>query len=83
MGVRVAIFLGILASAPALASPAPDQAALAAATRAICPRQVAVVGEAEHGDARTETFKIASIEQLVAKCGFSAVLFEASFYEFV
>jgi erythromycin esterase-like protein len=83
VGVRVAIFLGILASAPALASPAPDQAALAAATRAICPRQVAVLGEAEHGDARTETFKIALIEQLVAKCGFSAVLFEASFYEFV
>lgn len=83
MWLRFVAFLALLAGTPALAEPRPDSAALTAATNALCPRQVAVLGEAEHGDARTETFKIALIEQLVAKCGFSAVLFEASFYEFV
>ncbi|MGQ7830163.1 erythromycin esterase family protein [Altererythrobacter sp. Z27] len=60
-----------------------EAAALDAAAAALCDRKVAVLGEAEHGDARTETFKIALIERLVAQCGYSAVLFEASFYEFV
>jgi erythromycin esterase-like protein len=90
----VALMLGIgLLTGPdaSLAAPArnhlpvhpDDTQALEQVARAICSRQVAVLGEAEHGDARTETFKIALIKQLVAKCGFSAVLFEASFYEFV
>ncbi len=60
-----------------------DRPALAAATKALCSRRIALLGEAEHGDARTEQFKIALIERLVDRCGFTAVVFEASFYEFV
>ncbi|MFN5784092.1 MAG: hypothetical protein ACK442_13655 [Novosphingobium sp.] len=60
-----------------------DGPALAAATKALCSRRIALLGEANHGDARTEQFKIALIERLVERCGFTAVVFEASFYEFV
>lgn len=63
--------------------PATEAVALDAATAALCDRRVAVLGEAAHGDARTEAFKIALIERLVSRCGYGAVLFEASFYEFV
>ena len=76
----------MLALAPVSASAnanSTEAAALDRAAAALCKRDVAVLGEAEHGDARTETFKIALIERLVSRCGFSAVLFEASFYEFV
>lgn len=84
MLLRFLIFLGLLAAAPAGAvQPQTREPALDAVTAALCQRQVAVLGEAEHGDARTEAFKIALIERLVARCGYSAVLFEASFYEFV
>lgn len=60
-----------------------DGPALAGATKALCSRRIALLGEANHGDARTEQFKIALIERLVDRCGFTAVVFEASFYEFV
>lgn len=85
MLTRFAAALILLTELPALAADQRDPAAdaLNRATTALCHRQVAVLGEAEHGDARTEEFKIALIERLVARCGYSAVLFEASFYEFV
>lgn len=85
MLLRILAFVALMAGVPAMAaSPSdPSEPALEAATKALCQRQVAVLGEAEHGDARTETFKIALMERLVARCGFSAVMFEASFYEFV
>lgn len=85
MKLALAALLLLLAGAPALSSerPASEAAALDAATSALCNRKIAVLGEAEHGDARTETFKIALIERLASRCGYSAVLFEASFYEFV
>jgi len=85
MLLRFVAFVALMAGVPAMAAgPAdPSEHALEAVTKALCQRQVAVLGEAEHGDARTEVFKIALIERLVARCGFSAVMFEASFYEFV
>lgn len=85
MLLRILAFVVLIAGVPAMAAgPSdPGEPALAAASKALCQRQVAVLGEAEHGDAQTETFKIALIERLVSRCGYSAVLFEASFYEFV
>ncbi len=85
MMLRLAALLSLVAGLPALAADRPltEAAALEAATSALCDRQFSVLGEAEHGDARTEAFKVALIERLVSRCGYSAVLFEASFYEFV
>ncbi|MEQ1725774.1 MAG: erythromycin esterase family protein [Sphingopyxis sp.] len=60
-----------------------DGMALEAATRELCDKEVALLGEAAHGDARTELFKAALMENLVRRCGYRAVFFESSFYEFV
>ncbi|MEQ1499388.1 MAG: erythromycin esterase family protein [Novosphingobium sp.] len=85
MKIAFAALLLLLAGPPARSTerPASEAAALDAATAALCNRKIAVLGEAEHGDARTETFKVKLIERLVSQCGYSAVIFEASFYEFV
>lgn len=60
-----------------------DRAALDAATAAACDKRVVLLGEATHGDGHADAFKVALAERLVSRCGFNAVLFEASFYEFV
>ena len=85
MKSRFAALLILLAgpAAAAAGQPASESDALELVTKELCHRQVAVLGEAEHGDARTEAFKVALIERLVSRCGYAAVLFEASFYEFV
>lgn len=54
-----------------------------AALRDLCHREVAVLGEATHADGHTESFKAALIERLVRRCGFRAVVFEGSLYEFL
>jgi erythromycin esterase-like protein len=63
--------------------PAPDPTALAAALHDICPKRVALLGEASHGDGATVAFKVALIRQLVGQCHFNAVFFEASHYDFL
>ena len=61
-----------------------DDAALAAATRDLCSRKVALLGEAAgHGDGHTQAFKVRLVQELVARCGYNAVFFEASHYEFI
>lgn len=81
--------LGVATSSAASAAvwsipaPAEDEAALAAATRAVCGKDVVLLGEAAHGNGHSDAFKSAMVERLVSRCGFRAVLFEASFYEFV
>jgi len=60
-----------------------DQPAMRAVIRDLCHRDVAVIGEATHSDGHTETFKVALVERLVSRCGFRAVVFEASLYEFL
>ncbi|WP_395614266.1 erythromycin esterase family protein [Allosphingosinicella sp.] len=70
----------------ALPSPAAAQqrdAAMDAAVRDLCHRRVAMLGEGSHGDGATFAFKAVLIRRLVAECGYDAVLFEASHYEFV
>ncbi len=42
-----------------------------------------MLGEASHGDGATFAFKAALIRRLVTECGYDAVLFEASHYDFV
>lgn len=61
-----------------------DEKALDAATHGLCKVQVAMLGEiATHGDGHTLAFKVALVEQLVDRCGFDAVFFEANQDEFI
>ncbi len=74
-----------LVSADVFAAPAGsgDQAAVAQVVEAACDKSVVILGEASHGDGHSETIKAALVEQLVSRCGFGGVLFEASYYEFL
>lgn len=60
-----------------------DVAALDAATGAVCHKQVVLLGEAAHGNGHSDSFKAAMVARLIEQCGFRAILFESSFYEFV
>lgn len=76
------VLLTILSASPAMARPGDRDRALAAATRDLCDRRVASLGETgNHGSGETLAFKVALVERLVDHCGFSAVLFEASLYD--
>jgi len=72
-----------LIAAPAMATAQPRDPAMDAAVHDLCRRQIAMLGEASHGDGATFAFKAALIRRLVDECGFSAVLFESSHYDFV
>lgn len=72
-----------LVVAPDAAPAQPRDAAMDAAVRGLCHRQVAMLGEASHGDGATFAFKAALIRRLVTECGFNAVMFEASHYDFL
>lgn len=72
-----------LLAAPVAASAQPADPAMDAAVRALCPRQIAMLGEASHGDGATFAFKAAVIRRLVSECGYNAVLFESSHYDFL
>lgn len=63
--------------------PTTDERAMAAAIRDLCPKHVALLGEATHGDGHTDAFKASLVERLVTRCHFNAVFFEASHYEFL
>jgi erythromycin esterase-like protein len=79
----------ILLAALALAASTPADKghwapALQAAARDLCGKQVALLGEnGFHGDGRTVTFKATLVWILVKRCGFGAVFFEASHYDFL
>lgn len=71
-------------NAQSAAKPPGDQAALSAATKALCHNQVAMLGESlTHEDGETVAFKGALIERLIEQCGFDSVYFEASHYQFI
>jgi erythromycin esterase-like protein len=65
------------------AVPPADQAALAQAVQAMCGKRVVLLGEASHGDGHGDQAKVALVQALVTRCGFTGVLFEASVYEFM
>lgn len=83
---------GVAQPGPAVAPPPPDpvtlpagdRVALAAAARDLCGRRVALLGEAgTHGDGRTAAFKVALARHLIERCGYGAIIFESSRYEFI
>jgi erythromycin esterase-like protein len=75
--------LALLAAAPAARPVDAHSAALDAAVRDLCHRDVAMLGEASHGDGATFAFKAALIRRLVSQCGYNAVFFESSHYDFL
>jgi erythromycin esterase-like protein len=75
--------IGAHAETPPADPTAADVAALNAATADACDRHVVVLGEVgTHGDGHAIAFKAALVHRLIAQCGFKAVLWESSFYEF-
>ena len=87
-GAALAVLLATLAvRAPLLAQPAfsnnPEYRAIDKAVRATCKKRIVMLGEASHSDGHSDSVKVELIERLVTQCHFSAVLFEASTYEFV
>src|SRR5688500_4580157 len=67
----------------AIDSGTPDERALDAATRDLCDKEIALLGEATHGDGRTVEFKVKLVQRLVNECDFDALFFESSHYDFL
>ncbi len=95
MSLRAAIAAALVLCAAPVAAQTPDYAriraaeaaqaatALAAATRDLCGQRIVLLGEnGSHGDGKTGAFKADLVRNLVAECGFDAVVFEASLYDF-
>lgn len=62
---------------------ADEDRALNAALADVCNRQIVLLGEeAAHGSGESLAFKTELVTRLIQECGFDAVYFEASFYEF-
>lgn len=60
-----------------------NTAVLDQAVHDICPKRVAMLGEATHGDGATVVYKAALVRRLIERCHFNAVFFEASHYDFL
>lgn len=61
-----------------------EAAALDAAVADLCRARIVLLGEnGAHGDGRTPAFKADLVRRLVDDCGFDAVAFEASRYDFL
>jgi erythromycin esterase-like protein len=69
-------------SVRATSEAANENGALAAAVRDLCNRDVALLGEADHGDGRAVEFKAALVRALVTRCHYNAIFFEAGHYDF-
>lgn len=84
-GERIAPTDGRPADAPAVGASIrglEEQAATRVAD-AVCDKRLVLLGELpEHGEARGFGIKARIVEQLVTRCGFDAVLFEAGSYDF-
>lgn len=93
--LRPLLLCALLLCAAPVAAQAPDYApiraveaaeaasALAEATRDLCGQRIVLLGEnGFHGDGKTGAFKADLVRDLVTECGFDAVVFEASLYDF-
>lgn len=70
------------ASAPT--QPSPAETIVNEVTEAACGKRIVLLGELpSHGEARAFEIKAAIVDRLVARCGFTAVLFEAPIYDFL
>lgn len=71
-------------SSPFQLAAKPPVDAMSGVIRELCASEVALIGEgANHGDGRSLAFKAELVQRLVTECGFDAVVFEASSYDFL
>jgi erythromycin esterase-like protein len=91
VGVAAVLAAGLGVASPAEMASPPDASEVAgfeaeAAARvadAVCDKSVVLLGELpDHGEARGFGVKAEVVRQLVTRCGFQAVLFEAGSYDF-
>lgn len=83
-GPALAAFIALAAQAgPAPPALPPDAESMDSLVADLCRREVAMLGEASHGDGRTLEFKARLVARLVEECGFDAVFFESSHYDFL
>lgn len=68
---------------PVTTASAPRDALMEEVVGDLCRRDVALLGEASHGDGRALAFKAALVPRLIEQCGFDAVFFEGSSYDFL
>lgn len=82
--VSCLVIAGCIPSEP-IQRPTPlSDDAMSAAMKDLCSRDVVLLGEgANHGDGRSLAFKSELVQRLVEHCGFDAVIFEASSYDFL
>lgn len=83
--LRRVVLLSLL-SAPALtrAQPTGSLPMERQVAEAVCDKQIVVLGQLpSHGEARAFAAKARIVEQLVHRCGFDAVFFEAPIYDFL
>jgi erythromycin esterase-like protein len=81
---RVLLFSLLIAPAQTGAQQSAAPAAELQVAETVCDRQIVVLGELpSHGEARAFQAKAEIVEQLVDRCGFDTVFFEAPIYEFL
>jgi erythromycin esterase-like protein len=85
---RMILFAALALASASVPAPADEarawEPALRAAEHDLCGKQVALLGEnGFHGEGKSVAFRAALIPRLVTRCGFRAVFFEASQYDFV
>lgn len=79
----MALMLTVL-NASAVVQPSPTEAVVNAVAEATCGKRIVLLGELpSHGEARGFEIKAGIVDRLVARCGFTAVLFEAPIYDFL
>lgn len=90
VGLAVLLLLG---SIPAAAQTPPavpdrpvagpeDETALRTLVGRLCDTPIVMLGEAYHGNSHTDAFKVELVRRLISRCGFDALSFESSYYEF-
>lgn len=66
------------------AKPADTRSVVNRTAAAVCSKQMVILGELpSHGEAQTFQFKAQIVRQLINRCGFNTVLFEAPIYDFL
>jgi erythromycin esterase-like protein len=83
--IRLVASLGLLIlPAPAPAQQADSESVVARVADAVCGHEVVILGELpSHGEARAFEAKARIVQQLIDRCGFDALLFEAPIYDFI
>lgn len=80
----IALYGMLIAPVQSWAQPADSTSNTARTVDAVCSKQMVVLGELpSHGESKAFQAKAQIVKQLVNRCGFDAILFEAPIYDFL